>query len=156
MSEHTSPLEESEKETVEEKFQRDRNSWTKKVIEMSESYRNINNVSSTLVDLHSKRQELLEHVFKLGKVNAKLLSKMNMTKAVELKKLTDTHSANYSDYRYSEKERDKIIESSISEIKYQHSLVTSQLEFFKETIKTIDNLLWNTRYIVDLEKIRFQ
>lgn len=141
-------------EEIEIKFNQERKSWTDKIVGLAESQRKIENLTNVLVDCHSNRQILLDNVFDLNRTVFKLNNKIVKLRAEQLRKYTDTSKLDSSAYRYSEKDREKLIEAELSEPKNNLALITNQIEFLRESVKTVDNMIWNIRYRIDLENLR--
>ena len=101
------------------------------------------------VDLYSKRQEALEYQYKLIGIHTRLKNLY----AVEWKKAYDSASVN-EDIRYNDKERSKVAESMVSKLKFKVESVSNQIEFFRETIKTIDNMIFGVKHRIDIENFK--
>lgn len=137
---------------LEQKLTDERKEWTIKIVDLAESQRSISKIAAVLVDCHSNRQILLEKIYDMNRIVFKLNSKITKTRADLLKKYTDTSSLSNNSYRYNDKDREKVIEAELIEPKNNLFLITNHIDFMKESIKTIDNMIWNIRYIISIHE----
>jgi len=132
-----------------EKFSTERSTWSNATIEIGRRFRDVENLAEVQVDLYSKRQEALEYQYKLIGIHTRLKNLY----AVEWKKAYDSASVN-EDIRYNDKERSKVAESMVSKLKFKVESVSNQIEFFRETIKTIDNMIFGVKHRIDIENFK--
>jgi histidinol dehydrogenase len=91
----------------------------------------------------------VEYQFKLiGIVN-----KLKKSYVVEYKEAFDKAGKN-EDLRYSEKEKTKAAESATAETKYKMDSVSSQIDYFRETIKTLDNMIFGVKHRIEIENFK--
>lgn len=139
----------SEKKTFADKFTEERETWRVTVKEIATRFRSVENLAEVQVDLYSRRQEAVEYQFKLiGIVN-----KLKKSYVVEYKEAFDKAGKN-EDLRYSEKEKTKAAESATAETKYKMDSVSSQIDYFRETIKTLDNMIFGVKHRIEIENFK--
>jgi len=139
---------------IQVKFEEERKSWSSIIVSISERQRKVDQLSDVLVDIHSNRQHLLEYTYELHSVLNKLNKKYSVEKVNILKRLTDVNKMDANQFRFTDKDRDKIIEAELSDLKFKQSIITSQMDFLRESIKTLDNMVWNIRHIIELQQFK--
>ena len=132
-----------------EKFTEEREEWTSTIREISSRFKIVENLAEVQIDLYSKRQIAIEYQYKLIGIHTKL-KKLLLEK---WKKAYDDAGKN-EDYRYSEKEKTKVAEIATVEIKYKTENVSNQIEFFRETVKTIDNMIFGVKHRIEIENFK--
>ena len=145
----TSDGEKSEKDTLEERFARERYEWGGKIKEMSGKLRKALDVAELMTEVYTERQRALEYYHYL----ISLLIKIN-------KKYSQSFSAKYKFYRYESQERlpnDKLIQirvnSEIADLKEKREVLENHSKFIDGTIKTIDNIIFGMKSRIDVEQI---
>jgi hypothetical protein len=132
-----------------ERFEQERNDWTEDVRGISSRFKNIDDMVDVQVDLYSKRQLGVEYMHQL----MVLQSRLKKTWIAEYKKAYDTLILD-QDYRYSEKERQRIAEEKTSASKLKLDILQSHVDFFRETIKTIDNMIFGVKHRLEIEDFK--
>lgn len=131
------------------KFAGERETWKVTVGEIAKRFRVVENLAEVQVDLYSRRQEAVEYQFKLiGIVN-----KLKKAYAVEYKTAYE-RAAHNEDMRFSEKEKTKSAESATAETKFKIDSVSSQIDYFRETVKTLDNMIFGVKHRIDIENFK--
>ena len=59
-----------------------------------------------------------------------------------------------SDIRYNDKERMKMADNATSGMKYKTELVSNHIEYFRETVKTIDNMIFGVKHRIEIENFK--
>ena len=54
----------------------------------------------------------------------------------------------------SEKEKTKSAEVATLEMKYRTESVSNQIEFFRETVKTLDNMIFGVKHRIEIENFK--
>lgn len=148
--EEEQPLVSSDKKVnFAEKFLSERETWTVVVKEIAGRFRSVEVLAEVQVDLYSRRQEAIEYLFKLIGIH----NKLKKAYATEYKTAYDKIGVN-EDLRYNDKEKAKIAEGMTAETKYRLDSVNSQMEFFRETTKTIDNMIFGVKHRIDIENFK--
>ena len=132
-----------------ERFEQERNDWTEDVRGISSRFKNIDDMVDVQVDLYSKRQLGVEYMHQL----MVLQSRLKKTWIAEYKKAYDALILD-QDYRYSEKERQRIAEEKTSASKLKLDILQSHVDFFRETIKTIDNMIFGLKHRLEIEDFK--
>ena len=132
-----------------ERFEQERNDWTEDVRGISSRFKNIDDMVDVQVDLYSKRQLGVEYMHQL----MVLQSRLKKTWIAEYKKAYDALILD-QDYRYSEKERQRIAEEKTSASKLKLDILQSHVDFFRETIKTIDNMIFGVKHRLEIEDFK--
>lgn len=135
------------KKTTEEQFYEDRSKWTNIVKTMSSNLRDLTSLAETQVDLYSNRQIGVEQMHQLLGTYSKLNKLFKQKKSDELTKLVNGNNYNV---RLQNKENEAILDSKLSEVQYKLDLVKAQIEFFKETVKSIDAIIYGVKYRMEL------
>ena len=124
-----------------ERFESERTEWTSEIRAISARFKNIDEMMDVQVDLYSKRQQGVEYMHQL----MVLQSRLKKTWLAEYKKAYDALIMD-QDYRYSEKERQRIAEEKTSNSKLKLDILQTHVDFFRETIKTIDNMIFGVKH----------
>jgi hypothetical protein len=139
----------SKKETLEERFKRERNQWTDEIKELSVRFRDVDNIPEIQVDLYSKRQIAVEYMNSLYNLIFKLRRKHN----AEWNK-ANNDIINSNDFRYSEKERARIADEKTGDDKYKLDILNSHVQFFQETVKNIDSMIFGIKHRLEAEAFK--
>lgn len=144
------PLEQdSSKKDFTEKFGDERSDWSNSVTSIGKRFREVENLAEVQVDLYSRRQEALEYQYKLISVH----TKMKNMHAAQWKRAMEEAARN-EDMRFNDKERAKIADAAVAGLKFKMESVQNQVEFFRETIKTIDNMIFGVKHRIDIENFK--
>jgi hypothetical protein len=138
-----------EEKTVSEKFTEERIKWTGIIKDMSSRFKAVENLAEVQIDLYSNRQIAIEYLYKLIGIRSKL--KKIIT--AEWKKAFEAAARN-EDLRYSEKERGKLADAAVIEHTYNAEELSSQVDFFRETVKTIDSMTFGVKHRIEIENFK--
>ena len=130
-------------------FESERSIWTEEVCAISSRFKNIEEMMNVQVDLYSKRQQGVEYMHQLMVLHGRLKKKW----VSEYKKVYDSLIMD-QDYRYSEKERQRIAEEKTSVSKLKLDILQTHVDFFRETIKTIDNMIFGVKHRLEIEDFK--
>ena len=121
--------------TLEELIGKDKSSWSEKIMEIIKMSGAMNKIGEAQVLMLSYRHQLVDAMtdthFNLYKINVKY------EKAFRDRYLYYAHESQKS---YTGGEKDKIVRADLSELKRQSLMIESHIEFYRESIKTLDNL----------------
>ena len=151
MSESTQNEQEgnSFKETLEDQFQRERLEWKSWIDEIAAAFKApIEGLAETQVFIFSKRQLAVEYTYSLISKHANAKKKFQIAWRQEYEKLEN------SDIRYSEKEKQKLVEAKTANIQYIMSLIQTHIDYLRETTKTIDNMVFGVKHRIDIEDFK--
>jgi len=139
----------SEQVSYVERFETERNEWTSEIRGISARFKNVEEMMDVQVDLYSKRQQGVEYMHQL----MVLQSRLKKSWLAEYKKAYDSLLID-QDYRYSEKERQRFAEEKTSGSKMKLDILQTHVDFFRETIKTIDNMIFGVKHRLEIEDFR--
>lgn len=138
----------SEKESFSDRFETEKQEWTVRIGDIASRFKNIEGLAEVQVDLYSQRQLATEYIHQMM-VKQSQLKKFWL---VEWKKVYDKFEN--SDVRYGEKERTKFADEATSKIKFKMEMIAHHIDFFRETVKTIDNMIFGVKHRVDIEDFK--
>jgi hypothetical protein len=101
------------------------------------------------VDLYSQRQLAVDYIQQLMSLQTRL-KKAWLT---EWKKVYESLVTD-QDYRYSEKERTKFADEKTGNGKLKIDIMQVHIDFFRETVRTIDNMIFGVKHRVDIEDFK--
>jgi hypothetical protein len=136
-------------ETYLERFERERNEWTEKVNLIASHFKKIDDMVEVQVDLYSQRQLAVDYIQQLMSLQTRL-KKAWLT---EWKKVYESLVTD-QDYRYSEKERTKFADEKTGNGKLKIDIMQVHIDFFRETVRTIDNMIFGVKHRVDIEDFK--
>jgi hypothetical protein len=139
----------SEKKDFTEKFSDERRSWSDVVITIGKRFREVENLAEVQVDLYSRRQEAIEYQYKLIGIHSKLKHMLS----AQWKRAFDEAGRN-EDLRYSDKDKSKVADAATANIRYKVESVNSQIEFFRETVKSIDTMTFGVKHRIEIENFK--
>jgi hypothetical protein len=120
--------------TLDKKLSEQREEWTLKIQDLAKSLRYINGIEDTIASVLSNRQKLIDHI---AYINVKIKD--------QRRKINDKYRDSYIkyynyDYKLGEKQKEKFIEADLADDNMILSHFENQLDFFKESVKTLDNM----------------
>jgi hypothetical protein len=139
----------SEQVSYVERFEQERTEWTSDVKNIAFRFKIVEDLIDVQVDLYSKRQQAVEYMHQL----MVLQSRLKKTYIAEYKKVYDSLMLD-QDFRYSEKERQRISEEKTSTPKLKLEILQSHVDFFRETVKTIDNMIFGIKQRLEIEDFK--
>ena len=150
-SENVIPTTEVSSEPVSyvERFELERTEWTADVKGIAVRFKNVEDLIDVQVDLYSKRQQAVEYMHQL----MVLQSRLKKSWIAEYKKAYDALLMD-QDYRHSEKEKQRIAEEKTSTSKLKLDVLQTHVDFFRETVKTIDNMIFGIKQRLEIEDFR--
>lgn len=139
----------SEKKGFIEQFEAERLQWTSDVRGIASRFKIVENMAEVQVDLYSTRQQAVDYMQQLSVLQSRL--KKNYES--DWKKAYDDLALN-QDFRYNERERAKFASERTSTSKLKIDILQSHIEFFRETIKTIDNMIFGVKHRIEIEDFK--
>lgn len=138
-----------EKQTLTEKFDKERYGWSSKIQTMSKKLSSIQGTAELMTEIYTERQRALEYYhYLIG-----LLVRLN-------KAYSKSYSEKYKFYKYGSQERlpnDALIknriESELSDLKEKRETIDNHAKFMDGTVKTIDNIIYGIKYKVEITQI---
>jgi chromosome segregation ATPase len=139
---------EASSENYLERFERERKEWTSQIKDIAARFKKVEDLVEVQVDLYSQRQVAVDYMQQLNSLQARI-KKGWLT---EWKKIFDNLSN--VDIRYSEKERTKLADEKTGTTKLKIDIMQVHIEYFKETIKTLDNMIFGVKHRIEIEDFR--
>lgn len=142
-------MEEKEKRDIIKQFESERLEWTYRIKNIASRFKIVENLVEVQVDLYSSRQEAVDYIQNLTIILSKLQKKYD----TEWKVAYDELSLN-QDFRYNDREKARFASEKISNLKINIEILQSHIEYFKETVKTIDNMIFGVKHRIDIEDFK--
>lgn len=132
-----------------EKFSLEKNEWTVKITGIASRFKNVEDLVDVQVDLYSERQRATDYIAQLYVTLAKL-------KKLHLSEWNKVFNAltNNQDYRYTEKEKQKIADDKVSEIRIKLDMIQNHIDYFNGTVKTIDSMIFGVKHRIEIEDFK--
>jgi D-mannonate dehydratase len=131
-----------------EKFlESQRSDWGDRIMEVIEMIRELDRLSEAQVKMLSYRHMVVDQI-----------ARINIT----LKKRQSTYNVQYKnkfieyfnyDYKLNDKQKVNMIEADLSALDKQIGFLSTQIDFFKECIKTLDNIGWAIKNKLNINEI---
>jgi|TARA_B110000908_G_scaffold94717_1_gene112240 chromosome segregation ATPase len=119
---------------LDEKLSSQRTSWSKNIKELAQALRDINAMESTISGVLSSRQTMVEQIAYL---NTKVREQKNNINS----RWRESYIKYFEyDYKLGEKQKERFIENDLVQEHTKLSLLENQLDFMKESVKTLDNM----------------
>lgn len=111
-----------------------RTEWSNRIKDLAQSLRNINNMEGTIADVLSSRQTLIDQMAYINMKIKEQKSKISI-------RYREAYIRYYEyDYKLGEKQKEKFIETDLANENMILSHLENQMDFFKESVKTLDNM----------------
>lgn len=119
---------------LDKKLSTQRTNWSNKIKELANGLKNINQLENVISDVLSTRQILIDN---MAYINVKVKEQ----KAVNASRYREAYIRYYEyDYKLGEKQKERFIETDLRDENMILSHLENQLEFLKESVKTLDNM----------------
>lgn len=137
MSEQSNNIQ--QEQTLEDKLKSIQVKWNDTITQLNSKFNNLVELDNLLNVIYSKRQDLVDYYYSILNLYAKLSQKYKVDAAAIYNKL----KLGSNNIRYTnEASINNQIEAALSEQKSQISLFENHLDFCKETLKSIDNMIY--------------
>jgi hypothetical protein len=111
-----------------------RTEWTNIIKGLAQSLRNLNLMEETIAETLSSRQTLVEQ---MSYFNIKVKEQKNKVNI----RYREAYIRYYEyDYKLGEKQKEKFIETDLADENMILSHLENQVEFFRDSVKTLDNM----------------
>jgi hypothetical protein len=140
-------MNEETKQKISAKFQERRADISKEIYANIEKLSNLKTLKEAQVNMLSLRQRLLEDNHTLLEHITILRKKYREERAVELENVSRNLQL-----RYQANEKTVVIDGRTSATKESLEMFETQVSFFNESIKTIDNIIFGIKTRLDIEK----
>jgi hypothetical protein len=139
----------SSNESLASRFSVEREEWKDKVESYSIRFRDIYQMGELLTDLYSSRQIVVEYLHTL-------MSHMTKLNRVFREKKVERHefyTRNY-DVRLDKDVKFEYVMNDIAIVSERRELLQTHIDYFRETIKTIDTMCYGVKHRIALEEYR--
>ena len=111
-----------------------RDKWTKKITALANGIKTLSGREIVIGDILQTRQLLVEQLMYIQ------IKSKEQKKSLDLK-WKDAWIKYYQyDYKLTDKVRSQFLEAELADDKMIHSLLENQIEFYRESVKTLDNM----------------
>lgn len=141
--------EKKEEESLEQRFEREREEWTEKIQTLSSKLKKVFDIQELMIDIYTERQRALDyHTYLLG-----LLTKANKKYRSQYTKKYDYYS--YTSQKRFPNERNKELQiySELADIIEIKEMIDNHAKFIDKTVSTIDNIIYGMKYRIEIEQI---
>jgi hypothetical protein len=129
-----------QKQTVDEMLMAQREKWTKDITELNEMMKTLVKVDELMNIIYSKRQEAVDYYYAM---NGVILKQSKEYKALYNQMFNNIKINGYNGMRFtSDQGISRQVEVDLQDKKEVIDLLVSQNAFIKETISTIDNIIF--------------
>ena len=116
-----------------------RGEWTAKIRELAKAFRNVDDLNEAMVIIPSYRQIIIEQI-----------AQLNIKIKEQERKLSKTYKESFIkyyeyDYKLTDKQRESFLKADMSDESMILSLLETQMDFMRESVKTLDNMSWAVR-----------
>jgi hypothetical protein len=119
---------------LDKKLSTQRTSWSNKIKELAHGLRSINQMEEVISEVLSTRQILVDNI-------AYISMKVKEQKATINTRYREAYIRYYEyDYKLGEKQKDRFIETDLRDDNMILSHLENQLDFLRESVKTLDNM----------------
>lgn len=129
------------------KFKAKREEVSAEVLQSIEKMSSFRNLKEVQVSMLSLRQRLLEDSHTLLEHLSVIRKKYKTEKSSQMENISENLQ-----HRYQYNEKTVIIEGKTAATKEMMDLIENQINFFNESIKTVDNVLFGLKTRVEIEK----
>ena len=119
---------------LDRKLSTQRTEWTNNIKDLAQSLKKINGIEETIAEVLSSRQTLVEQMSYLNMKVKEQRNKVNV-------RYREAYIRYYEyDYKLGEKQKEKFIEIDLADENMILSHLENQVEFFRDSVKTLDNM----------------
>lgn len=136
-------------ESLEARLSTERAQWKTIVLDMAKKINKIEKIAELQVELYSNRQIALEHNHFL----MSLLGKLNKEYRRKLGKKWEEYMHNH-DRKMKMGETNVQVDAALASEKEKVEMLNNQIEYFKETIRNIDNIIYGLKFRLNIEDYR--
>ena len=116
-----------------------RQDWTAKIRELAKAFKNIDDLNEAMVTIPSYRQIIVEQIAQL---NIKIKQQERRISKVYKESFIKYYEY---DYKLTDKQKESFLKADMSDDSMILSLLETQMDFYKESVKTLDNMSWAVR-----------
>lgn len=138
-----------EKKTIDEILLEEREHCTSSLYEMGFLFKDFMKMGELQVKVYSERQRLIERIHYYLSTLSKYTTKYKKKKAELFIKYTQGSDLLLK----TASEKSIMMDSDLSQMKEKIDNLEFQIEFLKETVKTVDSIIYGIKNRIDLEKM---
>lgn len=132
---------------LDKKLSIERNGWTNEIKQLSQDLKYVDKMQDTISQMLSSRQKIIDQI-----------AYLNTRVKNQKRKIDDQYRESYLSYQKSEtkinkQQMDKLIESDLSYEKAVLAYLETQIDFLKESVKTLDNMGFAVRNRLQLQNL---
>jgi len=119
---------------LDNKLTAQRTTWSNNIKELAQSLKHINGMEETIAGILSSRQTMVDQ---MAYLNTKIKEQKNAINA----RWREAYIRYYEyDYKLGEKQKERFIENDLVQENTRLALLENQVEFMRESVKTLDNM----------------
>lgn len=119
---------------LDQKLTAQRATWSTNIKELAKSLKSVNGMEETIAGVLSSRQTMIEQIAYL---NTKIKEQKNTINS----RWREAYIRYYEyDYKLGEKQKERFIENDLVQDNTKLALLENQLDFMRESVKTLDNM----------------
>lgn len=119
---------------LDQKLTAQRTTWSNNIKELAQSLKNINGMEETIAGILSSRQTMIDQ---MAYLNTKVKEQKNAING----RWREAYIRYYEyDYKLGEKQKERFIENDLVQENTRLALLENQVEFMRESVKTLDNM----------------
>jgi len=119
---------------LDQKLTAQRTTWSNNIKELAQSLKHINGMEETIAGILSSRQTMVDQIAYL---NTKIREQKNAINT----RWREAYIRYYEyDYKLGEKQKERFIENDLVQENTRLALLENQVEFMRESVKTLDNM----------------
>jgi hypothetical protein len=119
---------------LDEKLATERGSWTEKITELAKRIKYINGLEDLIAEMLSHRQVLVDRSTQMNIMIKKQKSRIDVLWRENFIKYYNF------DYKLTDKQKEQFLVADMTEDHQKIGLLEAQLDFYKESVKTLDNM----------------
>ncbi len=150
VAEYSEQAAKSAGERLEEKLLADKNSWTSRIKQLVERTREMRNLTECQVDMLSWRQMLIDKIVLLKSTVYKRKAHWDKYHKQKYRGYTIDY-----DLKLTKDEKISFIDADMAALKFQIRLIESHIEFYQDSVRTLDNLAFAIRNRIRLSEDDF-
>ena len=128
-------------------LEKQRSEWGDRIVDLIAKIRDFDNLAEAQVTMLSYRHMIIDQIAKIN---------------INLKKRQSSYNIQYKnkfleyfnyDYKLNDKQKVNMVEADLSILDKQIGFLTTQIEYFKECIKTLDNVGWAIKNRLNINEL---
>jgi hypothetical protein len=119
---------------LDEKLAAERGSWTERITELAKRIKYINGLEDLIAEMLSHRQILVDRSTQMNIMIKKQKARMDVVWRESFIKYYNF------DYKLTDKQKEQFLVADMTEDHQKISLLEAQLDYYKESVKTLDNM----------------